>query len=302
MLVVFAGGVEEPAHGLVGRRLAHVEGGVVCGHHGAGAHASEHVPGFFGGCMAVAPAFVGADAEHGEIDVLEFVEGVGGGGVAGEEHAGMAGVDEVGVVSAPPIEGVAGAPVIGFERGDGESADAERAMPREFDDSSEAVGEKVPGSRGGDDGGAGVRECFECGEVEMIEVRVGEEDEVEAAEGVGLEGRILETGGSDGSPDDAGSDPSGEDRVSEERGVAGADEACGVAEPCGGEAFGGREDVWGRGRLGLRLVGGVGVAGGFAEGLGDLARVSAELGADGQGPFAESFSQWSRHARAPWTP
>jgi hypothetical protein len=68
------------------------------------------------------------------------------------------------------------------EGGDIEGADADAIVPGDFDDAREAAGDERAGVACGDDGGAFAREACEGGAVEVVEVRVGEEDQVDRRE------------------------------------------------------------------------------------------------------------------------
>lgn len=236
----------------------------------------------------MSPALVGADAEQGEVEPGERVERVCRGRVPGEEGAGVAVLDEIRVVAAPAVERVACAPVIRFECGDAEASNAECAVPGEFDDASESPGEEPARAASGDDGGVRVGEGFEGGKVEMIEVGVGEEDDVDASEGRGWDGGVLEAGRADGASDEARADAMVQHGVGEDRGLGKTEKGRGVAEPAGGESSGRQE----RGG-GVDFRGDEG--GGVAEGLGDLAGVAAQLRPDGAGTLADSVRDASLH-------
>lgn len=248
----------------------------------------------------MSPALVGADAEHGQIDARERIEGVGGGGVAGEEHSALPMLDEVGVVSAPAVEGVAGAPVIGFEGGDLDIAEAHGSAPGEFDDAPESGGDEAARAAGRDDSGARVREGFEGGEVEVVEVCVGEQEHVDAPEGPCIGGGVAEARGAEGSTGEARADAVGEDGVGEDGGLSDADERGGVAEPDGLE----RVDRCGtqRERVGCTRTN-RGRLARFAKRLRDLSRITTQLRADGAGSVLNASSKTAPHSIPPciWT-
>ena len=86
------------------------------------------------------------------------------------------------------VPGVAGAPVLGAEGGEGEALEGAGLAPGELEDVREAVraaGDEAPGAGGGDDGGVLVGEGGEGWAVEVVVVGVGDEDEVGAWEFVG---------------------------------------------------------------------------------------------------------------------
>lgn len=282
------------------RFVAEGEGGVVdgeeLGSRGVGRRGAVHGPGFLGGGVGVVPGFVAADAEGGEFEVAEAVEGVGHGGVAGEEDAAAVGVaEDVAVVAAAAVEGGAGAPVAWAEGGDVELArvtgECVLAVPVELDHFAEALGNEARGFAGGDDADLGVGEGLQRGDVEVVKVGVREEDEVDRRQSVDGEGERVVAREAEGATGEADADAVAEDGVEEdgEAGEAGEDRA--VAEPCrcewgGGEAGEGNGGVggWGGGDAvhrvdeGLRIAAEARACGPPAEvhGFGDGAVESVE--------------------------
>lgn len=136
------------------------------------------------------PGVVGTDTEDCEIDGLLFV-GEGGkavahGGIASEEDSALWRIDNITVIATVAINSGACAPMAGLHGTQMEGASGKLASPGEFIDLCKAAGNQPPGSRGGDDAGMRGGEGAEGGFIEMIEVRVGEQDKVWAGETCGV--------------------------------------------------------------------------------------------------------------------
>ncbi len=171
---IVAGCLAQAGQGFVHGFVGEFESRMVHGQQVAGAAGDEHAPDLFRGGVHVFPGVVGADAEDGEVDLAEFVEGFGVGGVAGEEDGAFVVAEEVGVDASLAVEPGAGAPVAwreGFESG---TVEIDGLAGREFDDVGEALGNEFAAARRDDDGGAFVGEPGERGLVEVVVVGVGD--------------------------------------------------------------------------------------------------------------------------------
>lgn len=263
--------VEQALHGLSGVFIGEREGGVVDGHEGAGAAGDEHAPCLLGGGVHVLPGFVGADAEDGEVDLAEVVEGAGEGGVAGDEGAASGALDEVTVVSAAPVEGGASAPVLGADGGDPDAALLPGCAPVELEGACEAPGDEAAGAARGDDHGASVGERGEGGAVEVVEVGMGDEDEINRGEGGHLGCAGLASEPEDGAPH-ADADASAEDGVGDDPEPGDAEEDGRVPQPDRSELAAGHLGVERR-RDGRSVLG-------AEQRTRQLARVAAQAGAE----------------------
>ena len=126
---------------------------------------------------------VGADGHDGQIEGARGLQGAesgGHGGIAAEEDAVAAGLDGVAVVAAVGVAAHAGTPVLYLEGADFERPDAGTLSPAEFVNGAVAGNpQEVGGPGGGDYGGAGALQTAQAADVEVVHVRVGEQDDVD---------------------------------------------------------------------------------------------------------------------------
>ncbi len=272
----------ESLEGLVDGFAAEAEGAVVHGDHEAGVEVEEGADGLFGAGVdgAVGVGEVGADGEQGDVGVearADLVKAGEVGGVAGVVEGGAGGLvvveggDGVAAEVAVGVGEEARAPVLAGGQGDAEAGwlrggQVDGVPPAEGVDGGEGdAAEEVVDAGGDDGGGRGGAEGLvvaddlaQGGEVEVVHVRVGDEDEVDGRE--------------------VGEADAGVTLAAEE------DVAAGDLEEEGGVADEGDAEPGGRDRDGFlgRAGDGVGVA--FA----DQAEELAELG---EGPRAAGGSR-----------
>ena len=177
------------------------------------------------------PRLVAADAEDGQVDALELVIGVGKGSIAGEKDFLRADGQNVAVVPPVTIPGRAGTPVLGLDGFDFEVFEDGGLVPIHFDDIGEAGRNQAAGSFGSDDERGGGAQPLEGGLVEMIEMRMADQDHIDWRQVLGLEGWIADAGETDGAFADFDADAPGENWVGEDVQVAEADQHRAVAEP-----------------------------------------------------------------------
>lgn len=192
---------------------------------------AEHGPDLFRRGVGVFPGFVAADAEDGEVDGFEFGVGVGEGGVAGEEDSLRADGEDVAVVAAVTIPRGASAPVAGLDGFDFEVFEDGGLVPIHFEDIGEAGWDEALGGLGGNDHRGRRAEALERGLIEMIEVRMADEDDVDRGQVLGLKRRIADAGEADCALADLDADAAREDGIGEDVEMAEADENGAVTEP-----------------------------------------------------------------------
>ena len=167
-------------------------------------------------------------------DVFKRAESGGHGGIAAEEDAIAAGLDGVAVVAAIGIAAHAGAPVLHLEGADLERSDARAFAPAEFVNRAVAADtQQIRRARRGDHGGAAAFQAAQAADVEMVHVRVREQDDVDLRQlGDGERGlhQALEAERHRAHAD-AGA--RAEDRVGEDRNAIDLEQHGGVAEPGG---------------------------------------------------------------------
>jgi hypothetical protein len=180
---VVGGELAEPAGWFVHVLKGEAEGSVVHGNEGLGADVVEDFDGFVRAHVDVAERFgaVGADGQEGDFggevfaDLLEAIEV---GAVAGVVNFAALMFEDEAAVAAVVVAQHARAPMFTGGQGDFVIAVLEAFPPVEFDDALEAEVAGEVAHAPGHDADFGMRELAQGGFVEMIEVRVSEQDEV----------------------------------------------------------------------------------------------------------------------------
>ncbi|MDB6016623.1 MAG: hypothetical protein JWR19_1112 [Pedosphaera sp.] len=233
---VGGGEFAEPAGGFVHVFEGKTEGAIMHGNKPFGADVLEDFDGFVGAHVDVAEGFgaVGADGEHGDVgrEVLaDLFEAFEVGAVAGViDDAALVFEDEAAVAAVVVAED-AGAPVFARGEGDFPIAMGKAFPPVEFDDAFEAEVAGEVAHAPGHDADFGVGQFAEGRFVKVIEMGVGEEDEIDG-------GQVLDfkAGTFDAFEEEK---PVGEIGVDEDVEVGELDEEGGVANPGEGDfAFG----------------------------------------------------------------
>lgn len=124
---------------------------------------------------------VGANGEEGDFGgepLADLLEAIEVGGVAGVVDGASAGLEQEAAVAAVAVAQDSGAPVLAGGEGDAEGAASEGLPPFEFDDAVEAEAAGEVSDAPGHDGDARREESAERWLMEVIEVGVGEQDQV----------------------------------------------------------------------------------------------------------------------------
>lgn len=225
----FLRGFAEALRGFGRGLVAEAEGAVVHRDEGAGAEFLEGEEGLLGVHVDVAFAggLVGSDGQESNLDVVtvgNFFEKSGDvGAVAAVENGAVADFDEESAEAAVDVVEDAGTPMVGGREGDADVFVLDGFPDGEFVDDVEAEVLHEAADIFGDDDGLLVGDGAEGFFVEVVEMGVGDEDEVDVGEVVELESGVLDAF------DDF--EPLGPVGVDEDGGAGGLDEEGGVAGP-----------------------------------------------------------------------
>lgn len=222
---------------------AESEGCVVDRDNVFGAGVIGHADGLFGIAVGVDPRVVGADGHAGEFEgafAFDFGEAFAESGVAAEDDLFAAAAEDVAVETAIGVVTPARAPVADLEGFDFDVAmvgcfDDGFFAPLEFGGVGEASAFKEVGITVGNDGfGAGLEFAQGAG-VGVVEVRVGEENEVDAREFFGGKRRGDAAFGADDADAEVSAATGMENGIRQDVQAVEIDEDAGVAEPGGGD-------------------------------------------------------------------
>jgi len=177
----------EALDGFVDGFFAEDEDLVVHGHEVAGACGVGHSDGLFGSAMVPDPRLVGCDGHDGEgvgAGGSKPGEGLGHGGVTAEDEGGSFTAEDVSVIAARFAVGPSLAPMSDLGGFDvdfaGRGLEGDRFAPAELGDFAAAgVVDEVGGVFGGNDGQVLTKESSQGAHVEVVHVRMGQEDEVQ---------------------------------------------------------------------------------------------------------------------------
>lgn len=175
---------KQSLHGLLEGFIAEFKRRVMHGQEESPACFTVHGPHLLGRGVLGDPGVVCANSEDGEVGSVDSSEGGCDRGIASEEDAGPWRFEYVGVVATMAIPDGACAPVGGLEGGERHHGKVEPSPPGEFMHGAEACGDERAGVGGGDDGGARVGESGERGTIEVVEVGVGDEDQIDGWKGL----------------------------------------------------------------------------------------------------------------------
>ena len=228
---LIAGGGKEPGERLGGGFVAEFEGRMMDRQEILCVHGLEHRPDLFGGGVHVVPGFVGTDAEDRDIDALEFGEDIRFGGIAREENPEAVGLDDITVDSPVPVDHGPGAPVSRFDGFDPDPGDLGLGSTGDRRHPGISGRDERTDTWGGNDLGFFRGQFSQCRAVEVVEVGVGDENEVDPAEALWGDWSRDQACGPEGTLADAWADAFAEDGIDDHVDRSHAAQDRGVPDP-----------------------------------------------------------------------
>ncbi len=191
------GGFHEALGGLMGLLVAQAVGAEMHGDEGGRFEFDKRIHGLLGADVVVAAGwiFVGPDGKEGDVGMeafSDFGEAVKPGGIAGMVEGAALPVEGEAAKAAVPVDDFSGAPVVGGSESDFHAPGFVGIPPGQFVDFFKTqIVDQVADPVGYDDG-LFFRHPAQGGPVEVVEVGVGDEDEVDVWEVVEGNADVLE--------------------------------------------------------------------------------------------------------------